>query len=107
MSNVVRLDDNAWMVIDLEHCRLAADPLPASHSGLADWDAGTTEAGASTRRSASARYYTKLSDMYQIGGLLKRLIKPTFSDAASQFAEQLRRRELDAAAALCHAWLCA
>ena len=98
MANVVRLDDCHWMVIDLEHCRRAADPLPDGYK-LADWDEGTTE------KKKRKRYYSPASDMYQIGRLLKPLLKEGFSGDAHAFVSGLSEKSLDAAAALKHTWL--
>lgn len=91
----VRLDERHWMVIDLE---LAApkDASPPADYRLADWDSGTLD--------ESGRY-TASSDMHQIGVMLGGFRVDGLSDAARAFIKGLVDKELDAAAALQHAWL--
>jgi hypothetical protein len=112
MANVVRLDATSWMVIDLEHCREAARPLPddTEYPGLCDWDLGTVKERSGREAGKPQRHYDELSDMYQIGGLLQKIMgscSNPFSANAQDFVSQLRSKALDAAAALRHAWLSA
>ena len=109
MANVVRLDADSWMVIDLEYCRRARDPLLTKlrlvewdDVTLAKWDDGITT---KARKGQTARWYTELSDMYQIGGLLRQHLQDTFSGDAKGFVSALRKKTLKADEALKHTWL--
>ncbi len=106
-GNVVRLSDRTWMVIDLEHCRRAADSLPEDYVPLADWGPNTLEDshGDGDLSGPQARAYTELSDMHQIGKMLAAAMPPRHSSAAQNFIVCLREKRLDAVSALQHPWL--
>lgn len=108
LENVVKISETAWMVIDLEHCRLASQPLPPGHQDLANWDNNTTQVRSTRRRGGDVqlRIYDKESDMYQIGKMLGQLMSHMqVSDDGKAFVAQLRQKELSASAALDHTWL--
>ena len=64
LSNTVWLDEETCMVIDLEHCRRASEPLPVKKFQLREWDGGTLE------MKGDHSFYTTTSDIYQIGRML-------------------------------------
>lgn len=104
VRNVVWLDDAHCMVIDLEHCRMAAQPLPDNVQRLEGWDHGTLE------ERDGAYYFTPASDLYQIGRLLQQLPVHSLSEAAQSFVDLLLSKRsaqgpLTADLALKHGWL--
>ena len=106
VENFVWLDDEHCMVIDLETCRSASDPLPPDCTFLRDWDNSTLELG-----EGGKLFFTPASDLYQVGRMLQKLLKAVWSQAARSFVDMLLRSRqgqghqgLDADEALKHEW---
>ena len=113
LQNIVWLDDEHCMVIDLECCKIATDPLPEGFAPRHDWDDGTL-----VQMAGGKSFFTPASELYQIGRMLQKVLKAEWSQAAHSFVgmllskssqqEQGRTRsvkQLDVDAALQHVWL--
>ena len=117
LPNVVWLDEEHCMVIDLEHCKSATEPLPDGCAELSGWTADTLE------KRHEKSYFTPASDLYQIGRMLQQLMTDDWSDTGRSFVDMLhsksapqqqaaqrgRKRKravpLTADAVLAHEWL--
>uniref|UniRef100_A0A7S0RFW1 Protein kinase domain-containing protein n=1 Tax=Chlamydomonas leiostraca TaxID=1034604 RepID=A0A7S0RFW1_9CHLO len=106
--NVVRLAGGAWLLIDLEQAAYAARLLPAGYR-LSDWDDHTLERAqqqaSQVGQQEASMLYTPLSDMYQLGKMLRGYGVAGLSPAASAFSAALIAKQLTAQDALQHPWL--
>ncbi len=95
-ANIVRLPgpEDHYMLLDLENVA-QVKTWPAVRP-FKDWDQFTLN---------EKREYDHLSDMYQLGKLLRRLLQETVSQAAEDFVNRATRKLLTAEQALKHAWL--
>jgi len=84
LQNIVWLDEEHCMVIDLEDCRAAMEPLPARFRQLIAWDECTLE------QRGDQLYFTYASDLYQVGLMLAEVLQPDWSPAAHAFVGMLR-----------------
>jgi hypothetical protein len=111
LLNIVWLSEVHCMVIDLEDCKDAVAPLPANCEPLRAWDEHTLE------QRDGQLYFTPASDLYQIGLMLREVLKPDWSPEAHAFVGVLLNQRqhqgqggqgaqaLTAHAALQHGWL--
>ena len=109
LMNTVWLDEEHCMVIDLEHCRSSTDPLPKNCGRLCEWDEGTLE------ESDGKEFFTDASDIYQIGRMLDRVRRDSWSPQFSSFVAMLLSKKahsdgnvvvpLDGIRALQHEWI--
>lgn len=111
LHNTVWLSEDHCMVIDLECCRRAEEPLPEDFEPLRAWDSNTLE------ERDGQLYFTPASDLYQIGIMLGKVLRQDWSPAAHAFVGLLRAQRLSqglggqggevltASAALQHEWL--
>lgn len=84
LQNIVWLDEEHCMVIDLEDCKAAMEPLPARFRQLIAWDECTLE------QQGDQLYFTYASDLYQVGLMLAEVLQPDWSPAARAFVGMLR-----------------
>lgn len=98
-DNIVWLSEEHCMVIDLETCRLADQPLPQPVHMLRDWDEGTLE------KREDNSYFTPASDLYQIGKMLRPLQPVQQSQLGGAFVQLLMSKTATTAEALQHIWL--
>lgn len=110
LSNTVWLNEKHCMVIDLEHCRKANKALPDNCKRLKDWDDGTLEL------KKKKYFFTPASDLYQIGRMLQKLWKSSWSPESASFLALLLSKKtpadlgndsssLSANTALQHLWM--
>lgn len=71
------------MVIDLEHCKSATQPLPGGCAQLSGWTADTLEA------RGGQSHFTPVSDLYQIGRMLQPTVAADWSDMGRSFVDML------------------
>ncbi|DBA98991.1 TPA: hypothetical protein ACH3X1_014330 [Trebouxia sp. C0004] len=96
MANIVRLQgpEDHYMLLDLEN--VAQVKIWPAVQPFKDWDSFTLSKNSE---------YDHLSDMYQLGKLLRRLLRRTGSQAAEEFINSIRNKSLTAEQALKHVWL--
>ncbi|KAL0017914.1 hypothetical protein WJX77_008038 [Trebouxia sp. C0004] len=96
MANIVRLQgpEDHYMLLDLGN--VAQVKIWPAVQPFKDWDSFTLSKNSE---------YDHLSDMYQLGKLLKRLLRRTGSQAAEEFINSIRNKSLTAEQALKHVWL--
>jgi len=110
LSNTVWLNEEHCMVIDLEHCRKADRALPDNCERLKEWDDGTLEL------KNGKYFFTPASDLYQIGRMLNKLWKISWSPESASFLALLLSKKkhdgqgndwssLSANTALQHSWM--
>ena len=103
----VRLVGGTWLLVDLEQAAKADRLLPADYR-LADWDDHTLEPVPQARKASQRQagmLYTPMSDMYQLGKMLRGYGVTGLSPNASSFIAALTAKELTAQDALQHPWL--
>jgi len=84
-----------YVLIDFEHGGKANEEM---NERLSDWD----------HRTLSNNQYTTLSDIYQLGKLIERLMmrfQMSISDNGKTFVKKLKEKKMNATQALQHAWI--
>ncbi|CAK9238755.1 unnamed protein product [Sphagnum troendelagicum] len=97
LPNVVQVSQEQFMLIDLETVAAYPFRLPEGFPYFREWSIEMLEGNS----------YTPMSDMYQLGRLLKKDVRwmTEISESALQFIRKLRSKECTAAMALSDPWL--
>jgi serine/threonine protein kinase len=95
LPNIFQIVKDQFMVIDLEAAATCPNRVPPGFPGLRGWSGDALEGG----------YYTKISDMYQLGQLLASMGDMVSSPNVEAFIQQLLSKNLSAELALKDLWL--
>jgi len=97
LPNVVQVSQEQFMLIDLETVAASPFPLPEGFQYFRVWSIEMLEGS----------FYTPMSDMYQLGRLLKKDVHwmTEISESALQFIRKLTSKKCTAAMALSDPWL--